>query len=53
MKYTIQGEPLPVVICELEANETFTAFADKNEPVYEPPPMPDYDFESNNQEFPF
>ena len=22
MKYTIQGEPLPVVICELEANET-------------------------------
>lgn len=38
---------------ELKANETFTAFADKNEPVYEPPPMPDYDFESNNQEFPF
>ena len=38
---------------ELKANETFTAFADKNEPVYEPPPMPDYDIESNNQEFPF
>lgn len=38
---------------ELKANDTFTAFADKNEPVYEPPPMPDYDFESNNQEFPF
>lgn len=26
---------------ELKANETFTAFADKNEPVYEPPPMSD------------
>lgn len=38
---------------ELKANDTFTAFADKNEPVYEPPPMPDYDFEINNQEFPF
>lgn len=36
---------------ELKANDTFTAFADKSEP--EPPPMPDYDFESNNQEFPF
>ena len=36
---------------ELKANDTFTAFADKSEP--EPPLMPDYDFESNNQEFPF
>lgn len=36
---------------ELKANDTFTAFADKSEP--EPPPMPDYYFESNNQEFPF
>jgi len=24
MKYTIQGEPMPVVICELEANESMT-----------------------------
>lgn len=38
---------------ELMANETFTAFADKNEPVYEPPPMSENDFENNNQEFPF
>ena len=38
---------------EIVGNDTFTSFTDKGEPVYEPPPMPDYDFESNNQEFPF